>query len=1177
MKNNRLLLCVLTLMLTLLLCMGICAHAEEACEHVVLCTDLTTCSYCGATGITVTEDNIRHQNYTWRSDATQCWSECVDCGLVDIAPAPHQSYCTTPTTCMNCYTENLTIAEENVLHRENKGYLYDENSHWLACFDCTAVLSEADPHVVLCTDPTACSVCKMPMTVSDEDIGHQDWGYTHDDTTHWLYCSACDTVLSEPETHGGNCSTPGVCQTCEGENVTIPDSSFWHTGEQLYDYDGTSHWTYCPECKEILDGPASHYAYCDDQGACAECHMALSDEQFQQIKDSGNFWHAPGRYFESNSETHSEYCSTCSELTNYPTPHTLYCTAPDVCDICGFSGLESTDNNVVHKGDQRYAHDEVSHWHTCDECEAQFSPAAHTAWCNTPDVCMSCGATGLTITGDQLYHVGNYEYDHNATQHWLSCSECSTALDAPTDHTGICSNPSYCEICQYDDCTIENLTHTGPDADIYVDELTHVYSCGGCNTAYSDHQPMEHFSSCMDPDTCAACGAQGVTMAYSSCINTVDFSNDEQHGEVCNDCGSTVWAELHFAYCTDDQYTCYTCGYESADELELYHGESVPEHDDTQHWSRCEDCGEICSELEDHYSYCGTPDVCYICETDELTISEDQIYHEGDNVYDWDADHHWIACSTCDEPTGDSEAHSSRCDSPDVCNICDGTGCNVPEESIAHNGDVEYEYLDDESHVKICAGCTAELSIVYHQRSCQAPDVCFHCGAQNVIFNGTWHSDNTTILADEDAHYNVCDDCEEIIWSEEHYVFCDDAAQNVCSYCSYVGDADASYTIMHAGSTLFFTATHHWVNCNDCGEEYIDMEEHQATCDDPTLCNVCWEADVTITDENISHIWYQDYSYDETYHWFDCEWCDDVNQKEEHSVSPGDTECSICAYPASTVEIIVQPTSQEVLRGRDAAISVVATGDGLTYTWYFKNAGSTRFSRSNSSTSNEYYIPAMTASRDGRQLYCIVKDQYGNECTTDTVTLTMIEPIIITRQPTSIEVPKGQPATVSFAAEGYALTCTWYFKNAGDSSFHKTTSFNGNTYSIPAMTASRDGRQLYCVITDSYGFKVITDTITLTMKETMTITSQPVSVTAEKGQPASVSVAAEGEGLTYTWYFKNAGDSKFHRNTTFTGDTYSVPAMSASRDGRQLYCVITDMYGYSVRTETVTMTMAVAP
>ena len=86
------------------------------------------------------------------------------------------------------------------------------------------------------------------------------------------------------------------------------------------------------------------------------------------------------------------------------------------------------------------------------------------------------------------------------------------------------------------------------------------------------------------------------------------------------------------------------------------------------------------------------------------------------------------------------------------------------------------------------------------------------------------------------------------------------------------------------------------------------------------------------------------------------------------------------------------------------------------------------------------------------------------------------------------------------------------------------------------------------------------------------ITTQPTNVTVASGAKAKVTIAATGEGLTYQWYYKDKGSSKFYLTTSFTSNSYSV-TMSGSRAGRQVYCVVTDKYGNFVTSNTVTLNM----
>lgn len=177
-----------------------------------------------------------------------------------------------------------------------------------------------------------------------------------------------------------------------------------------------------------------------------------------------------------------------------------------------------------------------------------------------------------------------------------------------------------------------------------------------------------------------------------------------------------------------------------------------------------------------------------------------------------------------------------------------------------------------------------------------------------------------------------------------------------------------------------------------------------------------------------------------------------------------------------------------------------------------------------------------------------------------------------TLQTASVTVADGKKATVTVTATGSNLSYQWFYKDPGDSGFLRDTSMDGKTYSV-SMSSSRSGRQVYCKVTDSSGASAVTGTATLHMeKKTLKITSQPQSVTVENGKTAKVTVTATGDGLTYKWYYKNAGDSDYTYTSSFKGNYYSVE-MNAARNGRRVLCKITDKYGNTVQSSSALLSM----
>lgn len=270
------------------------------------------------------------------------------------------------------------------------------------------------------------------------------------------------------------------------------------------------------------------------------------------------------------------------------------------------------------------------------------------------------------------------------------------------------------------------------------------------------------------------------------------------------------------------------------------------------------------------------------------------------------------------------------------------------------------------------------------------------------------------------------------------------------------------------------------------------------------------------------------------------------------------------AEPAP-LTITVQPQDSSVHPGEKVTVRVEADGEGLTYQWYYKDKGSSKFKKS--STRTDTYSIAMNEKRDGRKLYCLVKDSQGNKVKSETATITMYKPVI-TRQPANCTARIGQQVSTTVVAEGEGLTYQWYYKNKDGSKFKKAA-FRTDTYATE-MAKAKDGRKIYCVITDAYGISVKTKTVTLKVTRPE-ITRQPVGSAGLRGEQLSATVAAEGEGLTYQWYYKNKGSSKFKKGSQKT-DTYTL-TMSESRAGSKVYCVVTDKYGYSTKSEVVTFNL----
>ena len=93
----------------------------------------------------------------------------------------------------------------------------------------------------------------------------------------------------------------------------------------------------------------------------------------------------------------------------------------------------------------------------------------------------------------------------------------------------------------------------------------------------------------------------------------------------------------------------------------------------------------------------------------------------------------------------------------------------------------------------------------------------------------------------------------------------------------------------------------------------------------------------------------------------------------------------------------------------------------------------------------------------------------------------------------------------------------------------------------------------------------------------LVIVKQPEPAAAKIGDTVEFTVVAEGEGLTYEWFYKAVGSDQWQKSYSvgYNTDTLSVE-MKAYRNGQEYKCVVSDTYGQTVESYAVAMTVAVS-
>lgn len=156
------------------------------------------------------------------------------------------------------------------------------------------------------------------------------------------------------------------------------------------------------------------------------------------------------------------------------------------------------------------------------------------------------------------------------------------------------------------------------------------------------------------------------------------------------------------------------------------------------------------------------------------------------------------------------------------------------------------------------------------------------------------------ISCEDRLFYHICTECNTIEWKQGAYEDHDWEIVTTLPTCQAQG---------------YNTNT-----CKDCGK--VEINEYTAT---------------------VAHAWSQEYSVNNSYHWYDCATCDGVNGKEEHT-DDGNGICSICECPLGATEGILYDISADgnasVLgyEGTATRVRIADTYQGAPVTNIHKNA-----------------------------------------------------------------------------------------------------------------------------------------------------------------------------------------------------------------------------------------------
>ena len=265
------------------------------------------------------------------------------------------------------------------------------------------------------------------------------------------------------------------------------------------------------------------------------------------------------------------------------------------------------------------------------------------------------------------------------------------------------------------------------------------------------------------------------------------------------------------------------------------------------------------------------------------------------------------------------------------------------------------------------------------------------------------------------------------------------------------------------------------------------------------------------------------------------------------------------AVESNNIKIVDQPVDKTVEEGMTTSFTVKAEGEGLSYQWQYKQAGSTTWSDWSGQTKETLKVGYLEK-RNGMSFRCIVKDASGYKTISDEAKLTYVNGPKIIQQPENKTVEEGMTTSFTVKAEGEGLSYQWQYKQAGSTTWSDWSGQTKATLKVGYLE-KRNGMSFRCIVKDASGYKTISDEAKLTYVNGPKIIQQPENKTVEEGMTTSFTVKAEGEGLSYQWQYKQAGSTTWSDWSGQTKTTLKVGYLE-KRNGMSFRCIVKDASGY---------------
>lgn len=214
----------------------------------------------------------------------------------------------------------------------------------------------------------------------------------------------------------------------------------------------------------------------------------------------------------------------------------------------------------------------------------------------------------------------------------------------------------------------------------------------------------------------------------------------------------------------------------------------------------------------------------------------------------------------------------------------------------------------------------------------------------------------------------------------------------------------------------------------------------------------------------------------------------------------------------------------------------------------------------------------VNSSVDGEKIYAVATDKAGNSVTSRITTMKAYSALALNSQPSStIQVQAGDNVTASVTpVDGVSPYSYQWAKNGT-----KIQGATNSSITLSNVTENQNGDQYQVTVTDAIGNEIKSTNSAIVITKPLAFTTQPSSsVSAAAGATVTVGpvVVSGGVGLLqYSWFIKPKGSNA----TQIQGDYTSITteALTSADDGAEVYCVVNDIAGHTITSESCTITV----